>query len=56
MTAATATTSASTRTRDVFPLALTREFEGTHMARPPSSAQRPASIKDAVIRWLNEEL
>jgi hypothetical protein len=56
VTTATASTTASTRTRDVLPLAMARDLEGTRMARPSSPSGRPASIKDAIIRWLNEEL
>jgi hypothetical protein len=35
---------------------LPRELEGTRMAhlRPPE--ERPASIKEAIIRWFNQEL
>jgi hypothetical protein len=53
---ATASTTASTRTRDVLPLAMARDFEGSRSARAPSPSGRPASIKEAIIRWLNEEL
>ena len=56
MTAATASTSAGTRTREVLPLAMAQGFEDTRLARPSSPSRRPASIKEAVIRWLNEEL
>jgi hypothetical protein len=51
-----ATAATSTRTRDVLPLALARDFEGTRTARPQSPSERPASIKEAILRWLNEEL
>lgn len=56
MRGATASTSAPTRTRDVLPLALSRDFEGWRGSRTQSPAERPTSIKEAVIRWLNEEL
>jgi hypothetical protein len=56
VTTATAATSASTRTRDVLPLAMAQGFEGSRLARPSLPSERPASIKDAIIRWLNEEL
>ncbi|SEU28769.1 hypothetical protein [Stigmatella erecta] len=49
-------TQAATRTREVLPTPLARELEGLlgPHARPP--AGRPPTIKDAIIRWLNEEL
>ena len=56
MSTATAATTASTRTREVLPLGLTRDFEGTRPTHPQSPSGRPASIKEAVVRWLNEEL
>jgi hypothetical protein len=56
VTTATVSTTAATRTRDVLTLSLTRELEGTVTARPASASQRPASIKEAIVRWLNEEL
>jgi hypothetical protein len=56
VSSATAATTASTRTRDVLPLGLSRDFEGPRAARPQSPSERPASIKEAVTRWLNEEL
>ncbi|MDC0708109.1 hypothetical protein POL68_06470 [Stigmatella sp. ncwal1] len=53
---ATAAAKAATRTREVLPNPLARELEGLlgPHARYPSG--RPPSIKDAIIRWLNEEL
>ena len=46
-----------TRTREPLPAALMRELDGHTAARTRTGAeQRPASIKDAIIRWLNEEL
>ena len=56
MSTATATTTASTRTRDVLPLGLARDFEGARPTHPQSPSGRPASIKEAIMRWLNEEL
>lgn len=56
MSTATAATTASTRTRDVLPLALARDFEGARLTHAQSPSGRPASIKEAIIRWLNEEL
>ena len=56
MSAATAATSAATRIRQVLPLAMTRELEGKRPAHPSSPSERPASVKEAIIRWLNEEL
>lgn len=53
---ATASTTAATRTRDVLPAALAREVESLLSAKARPSAERPTSIKDAVVRWLNEEL
>ncbi|SEL15683.1 hypothetical protein SAMN05444354_104140 [Stigmatella aurantiaca] len=49
-------THAATRTREVLPTPLARELEGLlgPHARPLSG--RPPTIKDAIIRWLNEEL
>ena len=56
MTGATTVTSAGTHIRQVLPPAMARELEGSRLARPSSLAERPASIKEAIIRWLNEEL
>jgi hypothetical protein len=53
---ATAATTASTRTREVLPFALPRDFEGGRPTHPQSPSGRPASIKEAIMRWLNEEL
>ena len=44
------------RTREALPPSLTRDLDGTASARTRSAAERPTSIKDAIIRWLNEEL
>ncbi|EAU62055.1 hypothetical protein [Stigmatella aurantiaca] len=52
---ATAAVSAATRTREVLPTPLARELEGLLGPRI-RNAGRPPSIKDAIIRWLNEEL
>ncbi len=50
-------TTVQTRTREPLPAALLRELDGTTLARTRTAAeQRPTSIKDAIIRWLNEEL
>ncbi|HLL04473.1 MAG TPA: hypothetical protein VK539_28070 [Myxococcaceae bacterium] len=56
MSTATASTTASTRTREVLPFALTRDYEGARPTHPQSPSGRPASIKEAIMRWLNEEL
>lgn len=56
MNTATASTTASTRTREVLPFALARDYEGTRSTHPQSPSGRPASIKEAIMRWLNEEL
>jgi hypothetical protein len=48
--------SLQTRTREALPAALLRDRDGAASARTRQSAERPASIKDAIIRWLNEEL
>lgn len=56
MTTATVSITASTRTRDVLPLGLARDFEGSRATRPQQNSERPASIKEAIMRWLNEEL
>ena len=56
MNTATAATTASTRTREVLPHLLARDFEGTRSTHAQSPSGRPASIKEAVVRWLNEEL
>jgi hypothetical protein len=56
VTAATATPNAGTHIRQVLPLAMARDLEGTRLAHPSSPSERPASIKEAIIRWLNEEL
>jgi hypothetical protein len=52
----TATSPAATRLREALPLSLVRELEGVLSGRHPPPAERPASIKEALIRWLNEEL
>jgi hypothetical protein len=38
------------------PLALPRELEGTRMAHFRPAVERPASIKEAIVRWLDAEL
>jgi hypothetical protein len=52
----TSATQAATRTREVLPTSLARELEGLlgPHARP-LTGRRP-TLKDAIIRWLNEEL
>jgi hypothetical protein len=56
VTLATVATAAATRIREVLPRAMARDLEGTRLARPSPPSERPASIKEAIIRWLNEEL
>ncbi|XXF80803.1 hypothetical protein P2318_13900 [Myxococcaceae bacterium GXIMD 01537] len=54
-TAVATRTTVQSRTREALPAALIRELDSaTLRARTPG--ERPASIKDAIIRWLNEEL
>lgn len=47
-----------TRTREPLPPSLTRDWDGTAAAtrNRGGASERPPSIKDAIIRWLNEEL
>jgi hypothetical protein len=47
---------AAPRTREALPPGLVRELEGTARARARQAGERPTSIKDAIVRWLNEEL
>ncbi len=49
-------THVQTRTRESLHTALIRDLDGNAAARTRSTAERPTSIKDAIIRWLNEEL
>ncbi len=51
----TTTTVTDTRhIRELLPLGLIRDLQGAH---PPVSEERPSpSIREAIIRWLNEEL
>jgi len=52
----TAAAYAATRTREVLPTPLARELEGLLGPHARPLAGRPPTIKDAIIRWLNEEL
>lgn len=52
----TARTTVQMRTREALPPSLGRDLESIASPRPRSSGERPTSIKDAIIRWLNEEL
>ncbi len=47
---------AQARTRDALPPGLLRDLDGTPRARARQASERPTSIKDAIVRWLNEEL
>jgi hypothetical protein len=50
-------THVQTRTREPLPPSLTRDWDGIVPSRNRGAAnERPPSIKDAIIRWLNEEL
>lgn len=57
-TAVTTRTQVQTRTRETLPPSLTRDWDGSATPRGNrgSASERPPSIKDAIIRWLNEEL
>lgn len=56
-TAVATRTQVQTRTRETLPPSLTRDWDGTATSRNRGAAsERPPSIKDAIIRWLNEEL
>lgn len=55
-TAVATRTGVQTRTREALPPALARDLESHASPRTRSATERPASIKDAIIRWLNEEL
>ena len=54
--AALATRSASTRTREPVPAALVRDSDAVRTPRTRLAAERPASIRDAIVRWLDQEL
>lgn len=54
----TSTTASDTRhIRDVLPFGLIRDLRDVRPTQPPPPAEPPsASIKDAIVRWLNAEL
>jgi hypothetical protein len=50
------TRSFSSRTREPAPAALVRDSDAVRAPRTRLAAERPASIREALIRWLDQEL
>lgn len=48
--------SSGQRTREPAPAALVRDSDAVRTPRTRLAAERPASIRDAIIRWLDQEL
>ncbi|WP_205520334.1 hypothetical protein [Pyxidicoccus caerfyrddinensis] len=46
----------SPRTREPAPAALVRDSDAVRTPRTRLAAERPASIRDAIVRWLDQEL
>jgi hypothetical protein len=46
----------SSRTREPAPAALVRDSDAVRTPRTRLAAERPASIRDAIVRWLDQEL
>ena len=46
----------SSRTREAVPAALVRDSDAVRTPRTRLAAERPASIREAIVRWLEHEL
>jgi hypothetical protein len=42
--------------RELLPLGLIRDLPAARYAQPPPRMEQPASLKVAIVRWLNAEL
>lgn len=51
-----ASRSSASRTREPVPAALVRDADAVRTPRTRLAAERPASIRDAIVRWLEQEL
>ena len=50
------TRSSPSRTREPVPAALVRDSDAVRTPRTRLAAERPVSIREAIIRWLDQEL
>ena len=46
----------SSRTREPVPAVLVRDSDSVRTPRTRLASERPASIREAIIRWLDQEL
>jgi hypothetical protein len=46
----------SARTREPAPAAMVRDSDAVRAPRTRLAAERPASIREAIVRWLEQEL
>ncbi|QSQ25251.1 hypothetical protein JY651_10105 [Pyxidicoccus parkwayensis] len=48
--------SPSSRTRESAPAVLVRDSDAVRTPRTRLASERPASIREAIVRWLDQEL
>jgi hypothetical protein len=53
---AAATRTSAPLTREPVPATLVRDADALRTPRTRLAAERPASIRDAIVRWLEQEL
>lgn len=46
----------SSRTREPAPAALVRDSDAVRAPRTRLASERPSSIREAIVRWLDQEL
>ncbi|WP_426752839.1 hypothetical protein [Myxococcus sp. Y35] len=54
--AAVASRASLPRTRELMPASMLRDADAARSPRTRLDAERPASIREAIIRWLDQEL
>lgn len=50
------TRSSSSRTREPVPAVLIRDADAVRTPRTRLAAERPTSLREAIVRWLDQEL
>lgn len=54
--AAVASRASLPRTRELMPASMLRDADAARLLRTRLDAERPASIREAIVRWLDQEL
>ncbi|WP_194858504.1 MULTISPECIES: hypothetical protein [unclassified Myxococcus] len=44
------------RTRELMPASMLRDADAARLPRTRLDSERPASIREAIVRWLDQEL